>query len=44
MLGEDEIYETAAGNDPESACKMLIEAAKRQGGEDNITVIVIKYE
>ena len=44
MLSEDEIYETAAGNDPETACKMLIEAANRQGGEDNITVIVIKYE
>lgn len=44
MLGEDEILETAANNDPDAACAQLIEAAKKHGGEDNITVIVIKCE
>lgn len=44
MLDEDEIYDTAKGNKPEVACEQLIEAAKKHGGEDNITVIVIKCE
>lgn len=44
MVGEDEIGETAQSNDPEAACKQLIEAANRNGGEDNVTVIVIKCE
>lgn len=44
MLGEDEIYETVKDNDPDAACIQLVDAAKKQGGEDNITVIVIKCE
>lgn len=44
MVGNDEIVETARNNDPDAACEQLIEAAKKQGGEDNITVIVIKCE
>jgi protein phosphatase len=44
MVGEDEIGGTAQSNDPEAACKQLIEAANRNGGEDNVTVIVIKCE
>lgn len=44
MLEDDEIYNVAVGNDPEKACSELIEAARQKGGEDNITVIVIKCE
>ena len=44
MLGEDEIYEAVKDNDPNAACSLLVEAAKRQGGEDNITIIAIKCE
>ena len=44
MIGEDEIADTVQRNDPEAACQLLIKAANRQGGEDNITVIVIKCE
>jgi serine/threonine protein phosphatase PrpC len=41
-LEEDEILDIAAGNEPDGACTKLINAAKSKGGEDNITVIVIK--
>ncbi len=44
MICENEIYEIVRDNEPETACKKLIEAANRQGGDDNITVIVIKCE
>ncbi len=44
MLCEDEIFETAGNNQPEAACEQLIEAAKKHGGEDNVTVIIIKCE
>jgi serine/threonine protein phosphatase PrpC len=41
---EDEISGIVRDNEPEEACLRLIEAAIRQGGDDNITVIVIKCE
>ena len=44
MLGEGEIAEKVRNSEPDVACSQLIEAAKKQGGEDNITVIVIKCE
>ncbi len=44
MLDEAEIYDVIVGCEPEKACSELIEAAKVKGGEDNITVIVIKCE
>lgn len=44
MIGDDEIYRILKDNEPEAACEALIEAAKSKGGEDNITVIVIKCE
>jgi serine/threonine protein phosphatase PrpC len=44
MLCEDEIVETAKNNAPDIACEKLVETAKKQGGEDNITVIVINCE
>lgn len=30
-------------DDPESACRNLIEAANQAGGEDNITVVLVKF-
>lgn len=42
MVSESDIADIVSGSDPEHACAKLIEAANKQGGEDNITVIVIK--
>ncbi len=42
MLTEEEIIRIAAGSDPEEACSRMVEAANGNGGEDNITVIVIR--
>jgi protein phosphatase len=44
MVSDDEICGIVKENEPEAACTKLIEAANRQGGDDNITVIVIKFE
>lgn len=43
-VSEKIIAKTVQENEPEAACRQLVEEAKRQGGEDNITVIVIKCE
>lgn len=46
MIGDDEIRATLARyvDDPEAACDGLIEQANAKGGDDNITVIVIRVE
>jgi protein phosphatase len=44
MLTEEEIMEIACSREPEEACEQLINRANQNGGEDNITVIVIKNE
>lgn len=44
MLSEDEIAQIAAANTPEATCEALLQRANDNGGEDNITVIVIKNE
>jgi protein phosphatase len=44
MISEDELSRIVRDNEPEAACSRLIEAANKQGGDDNITVIVIKCE
>lgn len=43
MLGDDQIAEILASHrdDPVQACRALILSANEQGGEDNITVIVL---
>ena len=43
MLGDDQIQELLNANrsDPEKACRALVDAANQQGGEDNVTVIVV---
>jgi serine/threonine protein phosphatase PrpC len=44
MVSSEQILKTVKENEPEEACEQLVEAAKRNGGDDNITVIVIKYK
>lgn len=44
MVSEQDILQIVGSSEPEAACAKLIEAANRNGGEDNITVIVIKCE
>jgi PPM family protein phosphatase len=45
MLGEQEIKEAVLNSKtPEDACNILIKRANKNGGRDNITVIVIKDE
>lgn len=42
-LSEAEILTTVQRNkDPQAACDLLVELAKRRGGEDNITVLTIR--
>ena len=40
MVEDAEIASILSGNNPQEACKALIEAANRQGGQDNITVAI----
>lgn len=44
MVGDDKICGIIADNEPETACGELVRAAMDGGGDDNITVIVIKIE
>jgi protein phosphatase len=43
MLGDDQIRDamTANRDDPEAACRALVDLANEHGGEDNVTVIVV---
>jgi protein phosphatase len=42
MLSDDQIHEILRDHrqNPEAACRSLVEAANRNGGEDNVTVVV----
>ena len=40
----EEILELAHNNGPDAACRKLVQLANDRGGEDNITVIVIKVQ
>jgi protein phosphatase len=45
MVPDEEIARTLqAETEPERACKQLVAQANRQGGDDNITVIVARFE
>jgi len=46
MLQDDEIRQTLVDHavDPEGACRMLVERANARGGEDNISVIVLRAQ
>ncbi|BBO83581.1 PP2C family protein-serine/threonine phosphatase [Desulfosarcina ovata] len=41
-LSREEVRDLVYQNDVDAACKMLTELALRRGGEDNITVIVVR--
>ncbi|HEX4825299.1 MAG TPA: Stp1/IreP family PP2C-type Ser/Thr phosphatase [Candidatus Polarisedimenticolaceae bacterium] len=45
MLTDDEIKGLVARNreEPESACRALVHAANVSGGEDNVTVVVVRF-
>jgi PPM family protein phosphatase len=45
MLADEEIRELLARHrdDPEAACRALVQAANLHGGEDNITVVVVLF-
>lgn len=43
-LNDDEITDTVLNNEqPEAACQALLKRALRQGGDDNITIIVARF-
>ncbi|OQX64330.1 MAG: hypothetical protein B5M56_00190 [Desulfococcus sp. 4484_241] len=44
MLTTKEIGEITAANRPAAACRLLTDLANERGGEDNITVIVLKVK
>ena len=43
-VSAEEILELVHNNGPDAACRKLVELANDRGGEDNITVIVIKVQ
>ena len=43
-VSPEEILELAHSNEPDAACRKLVELANDRGGEDNITVIVIEVK
>lgn len=42
MLEDSEIKDIVATNDPENACRRLIDVANERGGDDNITVVIVE--
>lgn len=44
LINEQELKDTVTGNTPAAACEKLVAGAIQNGGDDNITVIVIKNE
>lgn len=42
VVSDEQIAQTVAYHEPQAACEMLVDMANQAGGEDNITVIVIR--
>jgi len=44
MLGDEEIRDTlnSRADDPEGACRALVDSANARGGEDNTTVVIVR--
>jgi len=42
QVNQNEVHDAVTENDPDKACRKLVEAAKKRGGPDNITVQVIQ--
>jgi len=43
-VSPEEIFEVVDKESPEKACRLLVDMANERGGEDNITVIVLKVK
>jgi protein phosphatase len=43
MVPEPEIARVLARSEPQAACDALVDAANRNGGEDNVTAIVVRH-
>jgi protein phosphatase len=41
-VSPEEIRDVAMGNDPDEACRLLVDMANERGGDDNVTVVVVK--
>ena len=44
MVSEDDLLGVVSEREPRDACRELIELANKNGGEDNITVVIVKVE
>jgi protein phosphatase len=42
MVSPEEICDIVGNNNPEAACRLLVDLANERGGDDNITVIVLR--
>jgi protein phosphatase len=42
QVNDDEIQSIILSNPPQQACENLVELANIRGGEDNVTVMIIK--
>ncbi len=42
MLPEDEIGSIISSNEPEKACQVLVKRALEAGGEDNVTLVIVR--
>jgi protein phosphatase len=43
-VSPEEVLEIVARERPEKACRLLVDAANERGGDDNITVVVVKVK
>ncbi len=44
LVRDDEIADLATGADLDEACRELVDLANSRGGEDNITLVIVRYE
>lgn len=43
-VADDELRAMLAGHDPDAAASELVELARQRGGEDNISVVIVRYD
>jgi len=44
MVDQDEIKKVLLAEPPQSACRTLVDLANARGGDDNITIIILKVK
>ena len=44
LVRDDEIADLATGADLDEACRELVDLANSRGGDDNITLVIVRYE